>query len=242
MVSSNGALHSTSASDRPSKASRQTSHRQTVGQVVLALLISLANGGALAAQTSTLDRILAVVSGNVIMLSDVRAFIDLGLADVSGAPEPEVDMLTLLIERRLVLDEIDRYVVADPPSQTINRRLNEVRDRFATAQTFIAVLDRVGFTEADLRAVLRDNVRRDAYLEERFVADVQPTEAKLRSYYETHAAEFLRDGQMLMFKEARLEVQRQLTKELHAKMVAEWTATLVERDQVIRVPAISSFR
>ena len=90
MVSSNGALHSTSASDRPSKASRQTTPRQTVGQVVLALLISLANGGSLAAQTSTLDRILAVVGGNVIMLSDVRAFIDLGLADVSGAPEPEV--------------------------------------------------------------------------------------------------------------------------------------------------------
>ena len=90
--------------------------------------------------------------------------------------------------------------------------------------------------------MLRDNARRDAYLEERFFADVQLTEAKLRSYYETHAAEFLRDGQMLIFEEARPEVRRQLTKELHAKMVAEWTATLVERGQVIRVPAITGFR
>ena len=237
MVSSNGAPHSTSASDRPSKPSRQT-----VGQVVLALLISIATGGVLATQTLTLDRILAVVGGNVIMLSDVRAFIDLGLADVSGAPESEVATLTLLIERRLALDAIDRYVVADPLSQTINLRLDEVRDRFATTQTFTTVLDRVGFTEADLRAVLRDNARRDAYLEERFFADFQLTEAKLRSYYETHAAEFLRDGQMLIFEEARPEVRRQLTKELHAKMVAEWTATLVERGQVIRVPAITGFR
>ena len=237
MVSSNGAPHSTSASDRPSKPSRQT-----VGQVVLALLISIATGGVLATQTLTLDRILAVVGGNVIMLSDVRAFIDLGLADVSGAPESEVATLTLLIERRLALDEIDRYVVADPLSQTINLRLDEVRDRFATTQTFTTVLDRVGFTEADLRAVLRDNARRDAYLEERFFADVQLTEAKLRSYHETHSAEFLRDGQMLIFEEARPEVRRQLTKELHAKMVAEWTATLVERGQVIRVPAITGFR
>ena len=242
MASSNGAPHSTSASDKPSKASGQTTSRRAVGQVALALLISLANGDARAAQTETLDWILAVVGGNVIMLSDVRAFIDLGLADVSGAPDPEAATLTLLIERRLILDEVDRYVVADPPAQTINRRLDELRDRFATAQMFVAALDRVGFTETDLRAVLSDDARRDAYLEERFVASGQLTEAELRNYYETHADDFLRDGRVLMFEEARSEVQQQLAKELRVQMVAEWTATLVERGQVIRVPATTGSR
>ena len=116
-----------------------------MGRLCLRYSSVIATGGVLATQTLTLDRILAVVGGNVIMLSDVRAFIDLGLADVSGAPESEVATLTLLIERRLALDAIDRYVVADPLSQTINLRLDEVRDRFATTQTFTTVLDRVGF-------------------------------------------------------------------------------------------------
>ena len=237
MASSNGAPRSTSASARPSR--RPTTSRRAVGPVALALLIGLATGDARAAQTETLDQILAVVGGNVIMSSDVRAFIDLGLVAVTEAPDPAAATLTLLIERRLILDEVDRYVVADPSVGRINRRLDELRDRFATAQAFAAALDRVGFTEDDLRAVLRDNARRDVYLEERFAAAGQLTETELRSYYETHADDFRRGSRMLTFEEARAELQQRLADELRARMVLEWTASLVERGLVIRVPADS---
>ena len=58
------------------------------------------------AQTETLDRILAVVAGHVIMQSDVRAFVDLELAELGTDDDSDDVILTYLIERRLVLDEV----------------------------------------------------------------------------------------------------------------------------------------
>ena len=122
----------------------------------------------LSAQRETLDRILAVVAGQVIMQSDVRAFLELGLMD--GVAQTDEAVLTYLIERRLVLDEVDRYVAANPPPPVVERRLELVAARFTSEAAFRDALARVGLTDDDLRQVLRDDARRDAYIENRFGA------------------------------------------------------------------------
>lgn len=126
------------------------------------------------AQSVTIDRILAVVAGHVIMQSDVRAFVDLRLVDI-GAENDEA-VLIYLIERRLVLDEVDRYVVANPPPAILERRFNQLMAGFASEESFRHALARVGFTEDDLRQVLQDDARRDAYMENRFGAVTGPIE------------------------------------------------------------------
>ena len=123
------------------------------------------------AQPEPLDRILAIVAGNVIMHSDVRAFIDLGLAEVPGDDldaDREAVVLTELIDRRLVLDEVERYGVSAPPAEMVDERLAAVRARFPTTAAYQVALARVGIPEPDLRQMLRDDLRRDAYLAERF--------------------------------------------------------------------------
>ena len=126
------------------------------------------------AQPETLDRILAVVSGHVIMSTDIRAFIQLGLVDIAsadrGGTDAEEAVLSALIERRLVLDEVDRYVVAGPPPARIERELVAIGRRFDSPDAFAATLERIGFSEDDLRQILVDEARREAYLEERFGA------------------------------------------------------------------------
>ena len=156
------------------------------------------------AQTERLERILAVVVGHVVMQSDVRAFIDLQLMDVEVGSHDDAEAVTLthLIERQLVLDEVDRYVVADPPPASVERRLGEVRARFPTTEAFVATLDRVGFSLDDLRQVLKDNARRDAYLTNRFAAASIPTAIQLRQFYEQHASEFSAGDRQLSFDEA----------------------------------------
>lgn len=129
--------------------------------------------GARPAPAETLDRILAIAAGHVIMQSDVRAFVDLQLAGAATGPDQDrtardEQVLTYLIERRLVLDEVDRYVVADPPAANVERRLAAVAARFRSEEELAAVLARVGYTIDDLRQVLRDDARRDAYVESRF--------------------------------------------------------------------------
>ena len=138
---------------------------------MLTALACLVGGLSVIAQPQPLDRILAIVAGNVIMHSDVRAFIDLGLTTVSADgvdADREAAVLTELIERRLVLDEVERYGVSDPPAGMVDKQLAVVRARFPTVAAYETALARVGIPEPDLRQVLRDDLRRGAYLAERF--------------------------------------------------------------------------
>ena len=187
------------------------------------------------AQTQSLDRILAIVAGHVIMHSDVRAFIDLKLVDVAQDAEPEATTLTRLVERWLILDQVDRYVVADPPATIIERQLTEVRTSFSSEAAFISALEQVGYTTDDLRQVLRDNIRRDAYLEDRFMAVRLPSDDQLREYFEAHADEFTRSGRPLTFDEARPFVLQRLAAELRTGLIADWVEGLVRRAEVVRM-------
>lgn len=125
------------------------------------------------AQTATLDRILAIVDGQIIMHSDIRAFVDLGLVDIPAGPSQEVEVLTWLIERRVVLDQVNRFVVAEPDPEAVDRRLDRVRSQLPGDAELEVILDRVGLAPADLRQLVTDDIRRDAYLADRFevVAD-----------------------------------------------------------------------
>ena len=204
-----------------------------IGSMVVCLVTPLTP----VTQPEILDRILAVVAGNVVMLSDVRAFIDLELVEAGGEAEQEEVVLEHLIERRLILDEVNRYGVADPSAAAVERQLATVRDRFTSTEAFATALDLLGLTEADLRQILRDDLRRGVYLEDRFAVSERFTEAELRDYFEEHRAEFTRDGRPLSFIEAGSEILKRLGERLRAKVVAEWTARLVGRAEVLRVPA-----
>ena len=122
------------------------------------------------AQTQLLDRILAIVNGEVIMQSDVRAFTDLGLVEAQVDPSTEAEVLTYLIERRLMLIEVNRFAVAAPDASVVEQRYDAIRGRFSSAAEFDRVLDRYGFSSDDLRQVLVDEVRREAYVADRFSA------------------------------------------------------------------------
>jgi hypothetical protein len=118
-----------------------------------------------------IDRVLAVVAGDVIMLSDVRAARDLQLVDPGTASDPDRAVLSQLIDRALILDEVDRYAPPEPSADAVDRAFNAVRAHFATTPAFTAALARVGLDERQLRATLRQNLRIRAYLDQRFAGE-----------------------------------------------------------------------
>ena len=145
------------------------------------------------AQTETLDRILAIVNGQVIMHSDVRAFIELNLVDAAPGPDHEADVLTYLIERRVILDQVDRFAVAEPSDSAVDRRLEGVRGRLSGGAGLTSVLDRVGLTQADLRQLMSDEIRREAYVAERFAVVDDDLREQARSDW---VADLLRRAQV----------------------------------------------
>ena len=118
-----------------------------------------------------IDRVLAVVSGNVITQSDATAAVELGLVTIEPTDDPLGSALAKLIDRQLVLAEVERYAPPDPPADAVERLLQSVRARFASPDAYAAALNRSGIDDARLRRTLRDQLRIETYLDQRFASD-----------------------------------------------------------------------
>jgi hypothetical protein len=136
--------------------------------VVLALFLAATGAEVVAAET--IDRVLAVVAGQMITLTDVTAARDLGLQMPDGGADPVRVILTKLIDRELVLAEVDRYAPPEPDAAAVDREVARVRGRFGSLDAFDATLRRSGIDENHLRETLRQDLRVAAYLNQRFTA------------------------------------------------------------------------
>ena len=134
--------------------------------VLITLLLAAPAGGLVHAET--IDRVLAVVAGQLITLSDVTAAADLGLQTADGAADPVRAVLAKLIDRELVLAEVERYAPPEPTAEAVDREVARVRQRFASPAAFDAALARSGIDEKHLRETLRQDLRLRAYLDQRF--------------------------------------------------------------------------
>ena len=131
--------------------------------VTLALCLT-ANGVA----GEVIDRVLAVVSGSLITLSDVNAAHDLGLVTPRPSADPIRDVLSQLIDRELQLAEVDRYAPPEPSAADVDREVQTVQSRFPSPAAFEEVLARSGIDLAHLRETMRENLRIRGYLAQRF--------------------------------------------------------------------------
>jgi hypothetical protein len=141
-----------------------------------------------------IDRILAVVSGEVIMLSDARAATRFDLIDIPAkAEDPIRAAMNALVDRHLQLLEVNRYLPPEPPAAAIEEQLNALRSRFKSEEDFRASLAECGISEAQLRARVRDNLRIATYRSQRFAAALQPSDEDLLRYYRSRESEFTKD-------------------------------------------------
>ena len=135
-------------------------------------LLLLIGGLALATplRAETIDRVLAVVAGQLITLSDVTAAQELGLRAPAPAPDPIRGMLLSMIDRALVLAEAERYAPPEPSPDAIQHEIDVVRERFPSSQEFDAALARAGLDDRHLRELMRQDLRIRAYEDQRFAA------------------------------------------------------------------------
>ena len=119
-------------------------------------------------RAEVIDRVLAVVGGDLITLSDVTAARDLGLVSAGGAADPVRAILSTLIDRELALVEVDRYGPPEPNPEAIDAGVAAVRARFPSGAAYEDALRRSGIDEAHLRETVRQDLRIRAYEDQRF--------------------------------------------------------------------------
>ena len=95
--------------------------------------VAMAVASASVCAAEIIDRVLAVAAGELIMLSDVTAARDLGpRAGSRRRGDPIGAVLSALIDRELILAEVDRYAPPEPGADAVDREVQAVRARFAT--------------------------------------------------------------------------------------------------------------
>jgi hypothetical protein len=186
-----------------------------------------------------IDRILATVGGALVLQSDAVAMMRLGAIQVPEGRNPLQWAMDRLIERRLMLIEVDRYGPPEPDRAEIDRRMQALDERIGSGERLDAILRETGLTVEQLRLHVRDELRIQAYIQQRFGATFQPTEDAVVDYYRTHPEQFMRDGKLLPFGEAREEARRAVLAQLRDNAVREWLADLRRRTdvQVLYLPA-----
>lgn len=188
----------------------------------------------LRAQDVVLDRMLAVVNGDVVTSSDVRAARRLQLIPLTPSMNDEA-VITLLIERRLILAEVARYAPVEPTKEQVAARRAAWLATLPAGTELPKVLASVGVRETALAAWLRDDLRIAAYLDQRFTAAAQPTREQALTYFRDHEADFVVAGIIPDFASVEADVRRRVAAERRATRIREWIDALKQRAEIRRI-------
>lgn len=186
-------------------------HALVLGSVLFAL-----GPFSVAVRGEIIDRVLAILPGQIITLTDVEAAIELGLVEVPAGGDRIEEGLSAVVDRVLMLNEVRRVSPPEPSAAAIDARVARIRERFSAPDELSQVLAARGLDETVVRLYAADDLRLASYLDERFTAASQPTNEEIRQ-----AGESARE---------RLVDERRRT------LIGAWTAELRRRADVTVLP------
>jgi parvulin-like peptidyl-prolyl isomerase len=147
---------------------------------LLVLLLSAATP--LCAQV-LLDRIVARVEGDVILLSDLRRLSRYQNL-VDGKKEGDNQILDRLIDQWIVRNEADTARFPHPSDVEIARGLERLLGAFDSLDEYQSRKKSLGLSDTDLQKMIADQLYLSKYLDSRFRPAVQITPAAIDDFYQ----------------------------------------------------------
>lgn len=196
------------------------------------IVLSAALGMAAAVRAEVIDRVLAVVDTQIITLSDARAALRFALVPQDVAVDPIAAVMERLIDRRLMLAEVDRYAPPEPIPAAVDAAMAAIERRYKDALEMEIALNQSAMSREDLRRYVRDTLRLEAYFQQRFSTVVQPSEDDILRYYREHAAEFTVAGKLQPLDAVRDAVRTAVIREQREVFVRQWVQGLRRRGSV----------
>jgi hypothetical protein len=176
-----------------------------------------------------LDRIVARVDGNAITLTDVKASVALGIADVPPGAD-ETAAIEPLIDRQLMLAEVERFAPPEPAAADVAREVAVMTAR--VGDRLAAVTEETGVDDARIRDMARDTLRIQGYLNQRFGTATQLTAEEVLDYYRIHPEEFTREGRLMPFGEAEPAARQRAGTERRTSTMTRWLRDLRSRAEI----------
>jgi hypothetical protein len=193
----------------------------TCAAIVVAML-----GRPVLAQT-LVDRVVARVTGTVILLSDVRAAVMFGL--VEGAAESE-DAVEQMVQRSLLVEEVNRFPPPEPSAEAVDAELARLRMRAGVSLEEVERL--TGLSPDNVKLLARDRLRVQTYIDQRFGLTVPLTDEQVLEYYRGHPEEFTVNGQLTPFERAQGLVRERASLAQRQRTISQWLRDLRARADV----------
>ncbi len=149
--------------------------------VWIALAVSAAP---VVAQTGrVVDRIVARIEGDILLLSQVR---ELGAFQqlIEGRAESDDRLLAELIEQWMVQTEANVSHFPQPAQPEVDRELARLAAQFASPEAYAAKLHELGLSAAQARQLLARQIYVERYLDYKFRPTVQIESTGIETYYQ----------------------------------------------------------
>jgi hypothetical protein len=197
-------------------------HRSTACAALLVALL----GGPLSAQ-ALVDRVVARVSGTVILLSDVRAAVMFGLVE---GPADSEDAVEQMVQRSLLVEEVNRFPPPEPSAEAVEAELARLRTRAGVPLEEVERL--TGLSADNVRLLARDRLRVQSYIDQRFGLAVPLTDEQVLEYYRAHPEAFTVNGQLTPFERAQGLARESASLEQRQRTISQWLRDLRARADV----------
>ena len=155
------------------------------GLAIRVLLVSLlmTNAAGLQESQEIVDRIVARVENDIILLSEIR-LLSRYQEFLDGKSETDTQILDRLIDQWMVRTEADVSRFPHPSEAEIDRSLESLRKSFTTAEQYEARKKQSGLSDPEVRGIVASQLYLSNYLDSRFRPSVQVDPKAIESFYE----------------------------------------------------------
>ncbi len=190
----------------------------------------------LAAPAVTVDRIAAVIDRQVITVSEVSQLVTVRFLPRGNQSEDDYrrEVLETLIAQALRYRDVERFGAEDIQRDSIEARLQEIQNRFASPAEFEAALIAAELTIDELRALIRRQMQVEAYIQERFAPLIYISNEEIEAYYPGPWSQQRRERGLPIppLAAVREEIRASLKSARLQKDIEDWTSQLRQRANV----------
>jgi len=136
-----------------------------------------------AAGQEVVDRIVARVENDIILLSDVRELKEYQEL-VDGKSESESAIVDRLIDQWIVRSEAQLSRFPEPKDEEIDRELSRVVKSFTSAEEYETRKRQSGLSDAEVRKIVATQLYLLNYLDSRFRPSAQINEKAIKDFYQ----------------------------------------------------------
>ncbi|MBI3354145.1 MAG: SurA N-terminal domain-containing protein [Nitrospirae bacterium] len=196
---------------------------------IISLLLLISN-----AESKTVERVAAVVNNKIITLSALNAAIEMKQiahkepAEAKDENTIRKETLWELIDRNLLINEAERFGMANVSDTEITEALTEVKKEFSSEVKFTKALERWGMDIEEFKSQLREQIISVMFVNQRLRFFVRISEEDIKKFYNGNLSRFNNKT----IDEVRGEIEALLTERETAKKLEEYIKKLRSKAEI----------